>query len=223
MIDGTTIETSHFKRVTCRMPVKLLIGSVVEVKGIIINMSAGEMAIASRHPVKTDDEIIAYINGTDRFKGIVSRHMGNVFSVKMKLPKAKQFRIVEMLTTELARRDGIIGQNEIVRERRGALRRRCAGGQSACILSDGNSVKCSVLDVSLTGLSIEIDPVLKIGEIVRVGKINARVVRQTPTGYGLELLDVETSSIAQPDGTMRRAHKPDQSLRAKHNARELAA
>ena len=195
-----------FRRVPVRMPVKLLIENVIESKGVIISMSAGDMTIASRHPVKRGDEIVAYFNGRERLKGLVTRCMGSAFAVKMKLPRIKRRRIVEMLMNELAKNDGLINEDAFVSNRRVALRRKVDGRESICTLSNGDTVPCSVRDISLTGLGIDIQPVLKIGEIVRVGQISARVVRQTSNGYGLELIEVEARPERRSKRKARRAN-----------------
>ena len=179
------------------MPVRLLIENIVESKGVIIGMSMTEMTAASRHQVKKGDEVVAYINGRDRVTGTVSRTMGNVFAVKMELTKPKRERLVELLTAELAKRDGIVAEGDIVTEKRFALRRKVSDRESLCILPDNQKHKCSVIDISLTGLGIEIEPVLKIGQILQVGRMKAKVVSEITNGYGLELVKSEHAYLKE--------------------------
>ncbi|MCI5046736.1 MAG: PilZ domain-containing protein [Aquisalinus sp.] len=194
---GTPTHSNRYKRTPVKMPVRLLIENVVESKGVIIGMSVNELTAASRHQVKKGDEIVAYINGRDRVAGVVSRTMGNVFAIKMTLPKPKQERLIELLMVELAKRDGLISDSDVVTEKRFAIRRKVSDRESICVLPDKQEYKCSVIDISLTGLGIEIEPVLKIGQIVRVGRIKAKVVRKISNGYGLELVKSEHAYLRE--------------------------
>ncbi|MCI5043305.1 MAG: PilZ domain-containing protein [Aquisalinus sp.] len=194
---GTLTHSNRYKRTPVKMPVRLLIENVIESKGVIIGMSVNELTAASRHQVKKGDEIVAYINGRDRVTGVVSRTMGNVFAVKMKLPKPKQERLIELLMVELAKRDGLITDSDVVTEKRFAIRRKVSDRESVCILPDKQQYKCSVIDISLTGLGIEIEPVLKIGQIVQVGRMKAKVVRRISNGYGLELVKSEHAYLRE--------------------------
>ncbi len=198
-MQGKDTEQHLYRRVTARLPVKLFIENSIEAKGLIVNMSAGDMTIASRQNVRKGDVIIAYVNGRDRFQGVVSKTSGNGFALKLKLPKARQTRIVDILMQELATKDGIEVAKHNGAEKRGALRRKISGQTSFCERSDGEKIPCSVVDVSLTGLGIKIDAPLKIGEVVTIGKVCARVVREIPDGFGLRLLDVTHSDLELSD------------------------
>ena len=78
----------------------------------------------------------------------------------------------------------------------------------ACTLhdSDGGTHDCRVLDISLTGLFVATDAKLFEGEVVRVGRAAAEIVRTAPGGYGMRLVDVATRPVPNP-AAKRRAEK----------------
>jgi len=70
--------------------------------------------------------------------------------------------------------------------------------------SDGEMVKCEVLDLSLSGVSVKTDSRPPVGEFVLIGQMAGRVARHHDEGVGIEFV-----GSALPDKT-----KPEQ-LKAK--------
>ena len=75
----------------------------------------------------------------------------------------------------------------------------------ACALRDmdGGVHDCRVLDISLTGLFVSTEAKLSEGEIVRVGKAAAEVVRVAPGGYGMRLIKAGQRPVANPTAKQR--------------------
>lgn len=75
----------------------------------------------------------------------------------------------------------------------------------ACSLTDmdGKMHECRVLDISLTGIFVGTDARLTEGEIVKVGKAAAEVVRTAPGGYGMRLIKAGQRPVANPTAKCR--------------------
>ena len=58
-------------------------------------------------------------------------------------------------------------------------------------LEGGRTFECMILDVSLSGASIETKRKPDIGASIMIGKMRARVVRYHEHGIGVEFLDVQ--------------------------------
>lgn len=185
-------ERRRFKRVKTNCKVRFLVNRMEEVDGQACQLSAGAIHIASRQmQVRPGDHIIAYIQGVERFEGYAMAVRDKRFSMSVCLSPARRERLMETLTAELACADGLLDRMDPKLDRRNAKRRAAYNKTSTCTLPDGTSIICSVIDVSLSGLAIAIPPVLRLGEIVRVGRSLARVVRELEDGYGLEFVQAQ--------------------------------
>jgi hypothetical protein len=58
-------------------------------------------------------------------------------------------------------------------------------------LSEGITLTCRVLDVSISGASIATPARPVLGTEVMLGKLRARVVRHHPQGFGVQFLDIQ--------------------------------
>ena len=57
-------------------------------------------------------------------------------------------------------------------------------------MPDGRELPCRIIDLSLTGVSLEIAARPAIGEFVMIGRMRGRVARHHATGVAVEFLDV---------------------------------
>ena len=73
-------------------------------------------------------------------------------------------------------------------DRRWPNRRKKIGrGATQIVLSNGQVHPCRVLDLSLSGAALELEARPAVGERVRVGRTEGRVVRHTDEGIAVEL------------------------------------
>ena len=73
-------------------------------------------------------------------------------------------------------------------DRRWPNRRKKIGrGTTQIVLSNGEVHPCRVLDLSLSGAALELEARPAVGERVRVGRTEGRVVRHTDEGIAVEL------------------------------------
>jgi hypothetical protein len=57
--------------------------------------------------------------------------------------------------------------------------------QTVLTLESGESIACEILDISLTGASVKIDPKPALGVKVTVGRMVGKVVRRHEKGVGI--------------------------------------
>jgi len=154
---------------------------------IVVNVSAGGARLRTKTPPAFGKPVVLYINKLGRFEGIVIRSSENSFVINYEKKRDKSSRIA----------DDII---EVMHNGHRSLERRntprIKHDEPALIhFEDGRSDDCAILDISLTGASIEIAPRPPLGTRLILGRMTAKVVRRHDTGVGI----VFTGSIDRID------------------------
>ena len=144
---------------------------------LVVNISAGGALLKAIEPPAVGEKIVLYIDEIGRFEGTVIRASKHKFAVDYRSRRARSRRTADLLTQALNRSGRAI-------DRRAAPRIR-QDSPAHVILDNDTHVECSILDISLTGAAIEIDPRPALGSIITVGRMNARVVRRFETGVGV--------------------------------------
>ena len=137
---------------------------------------------------KEGEPVVFYLDSGMRFVATCKRVRDGVATLRLKLSPR--------------RREAASGAPGLHAKRAERVRR---SDDEACTLrgSDGAKHDCRVLDISLTGLFVATDARLMIGEEVRVGRAAAEVVRQTPQGYGMRLIEVGQRPVPNPAAKRR--------------------
>lgn len=144
---------------------------------LISNISAGGAFLRSKFPPPEGQTVVVYIDQLGRFEGHVIRSGKNCFAISYEKRRAKTAKIADNLT------------KVINHSRRGTDRRKSPRIQqdapAIVHLEDGRSQKCAILDISLTGASIEINPRPPLGAHLILGRMTAKVVRRHEKGVGV--------------------------------------
>lgn len=176
-------EQRLHRRVQIELGVRFLLASGAEHTGSVLDISAGGVLIAARATPKVGDRVIVYVDEIGRLEGNVVRATEGAFALVLTVPQVKRERIVETLTY-LLNRDTAHSEDH----------RRATRVPSAtvgrCSMPDGRELPCRIIDLSLTGVSLEILARPAIGESVMVGRMRGRVARHHATGIAVEFLDV---------------------------------
>lgn len=144
---------------------------------IVVNISAGGALLRAKHPPTEAEHVVLYIDDIGRFEGRVIRKGDNVFAVDYRNRKNKSKRTADALTVTLNSR----GQRL---DRRAAPRIK-HDGPALVTFENGGTQNCSILDISLTGASIEIEPRPPLGAVLTLGKMKAKVVRRHEKGVAV--------------------------------------
>ncbi len=209
--DETDSDRRKHRRVDLPLRARFLTETGDERTGVVLNISAGGAMIRAKFPPAFGQHVVLYIDQIGRVEGKVVRSGANCFAVNYPKRRPKQAKIADNLTSALNNR------------RRGADRRvqpRIRQDTTATVfLEDGRKIDCSILDISLTGASLEISPRPPLGMHLILGRMTAKVVRRHEKGVGIvftgaaermeevvekttsaDALDLSGPGLAQPFG-----------------------
>jgi hypothetical protein len=173
------------RRAPLKLGVRFLLANGTEHSGVVTDISLGGMAVQSEAEPDQGSIIIAYVEGFGRLEGMVSRLNAKGFAVRLTLSAIKREKLEERLSS-----------NKKVAPHEGRKHEREATGAATAtriIRSDGRSLPCRVIDLSLGGVSVETAEWPALGEQVVVGKMRGRVVRHHELGIAIEFTDIPPS------------------------------
>ena len=144
---------------------------------IVVNISAGGALVRAKFPPAFGKPVVLYIDKLGRFEGRVTRSGASMFAISYAHKRAKNARTADDLTEVMN-----MGRRSL--DRRGTPRVR-HNAPALVYFEDGRTEKCAILDISLTGASIEITPRPPLGARLILGRMTAKVVRRHETGVGV--------------------------------------
>jgi len=144
---------------------------------IVSNISAGGAMLRAKHPPAKGSKVVLYIDQLGRFEGTVIRSADKVFVITYTKRRAKAAKIADDLTQ-------VVNRGHRATDRRNSPRIQ-QDAPAVVHLEDGRSAQCAILDISLTGASIEISPRPPLGSHLVLGRMTAKVVRRHEKGIGI--------------------------------------
>lgn len=185
------------RRVDLPLKARYLTDKGVECSAEVLNMSVGGAMLRAKNPPAIGKNIVLYIDRIGRIESKVIRSGNNSFAVTYPKRREKQAKIADDMISALNNKP------------RGADRRinpRVKHDAPTVVrLEDGREIKCAILDISLTGASLEISPRPPLGTHLILGRMNAKVVRRHDTGVGI----VFTGSAERMDEVMENTTEPE--------------
>lgn len=164
-------------RVDLPIKARFLTQSGDERAGHVTNISASGAMVRAKFPPGVGQNVILYIDQIGRFEGKVVRSETDSFAVNYAKKRSRHAKTADALTSALHN------------QRHGAERRlnpRVHQDTPATVrLEDGREIPCSILDISLTGASLEISPRPPLGAHLILGRMTAKVVRRHENGIGV--------------------------------------
>lgn len=198
LISADIIERRRHARVDMPLKARFLGGDGEERPCLVTNVSAGGALLRATAPPREGETVVLYIDEVGRFEGKVIRSAGNEFAVDYRSRRSKNRRTADTLT--------VMMHNRAVGNDRRTAPRIKTEARAVVRLENGEMQPCSILDISLTGASIEIDPRPPLGAVITLGKMTAKVVRRHEKGVGVvfsgparKMEDVLNQSAAGPD------------------------
>ena len=170
-------ERRRHARIDMPLKARFLRADGVEQPCLVINVSAGGALLRAKEPPAQNEPIVIYIDELGRFEARVVRAGRHSFAVDYRGRRAKSSRTADSLTHML--------NNEGRRDDRREAPRIRQDARATVRLDTGEILPCSILDISLTGASIEIDPQPPLGAHLTLGKMSAKVVRRHDRGVGV--------------------------------------
>ena len=150
------------------------------------DISEGSAAVLAPADLDVGERIIAYFDHIGGLEGVVASTFEGGFSIELQITQHKR----EKLASQLAWLSNSRGQGQTFPGRR--HERFAVDNETATLrLAEGISTQVRVLDVSISGASVETEARPAIGSEVVLGKLRAKVVRHHVEGLGLEFIDIQ--------------------------------
>lgn len=151
----------------------------------IVNVSAGGVALRAPISGEIGERIVIYIDTLGRIEGEIVRSYPEGFALNLNASAYKREKIANQLTwlvnkdqlsrIEDRRHDRIIPKKTLTK----------------LTLADGTSCECKILDVSLGGAAVMVEPKPDVGQLVTLGLTPGRVLRHTEHGISIEFLEIQ--------------------------------
>lgn len=176
-LEASDADRRRHNRVDLKLKARFLRVDGSEEPCLVVNISAGGALLKAMNPPLPGESIIIYIDNVGRFDASVIRAGRYSFAVDYRGRRAKTARTADSLTFALNNSNLNLDRREHPRIRQEAPAR--------ITLETGEVVACAILDISLTGASVAIDPRPPLGAYLTVGRMPARVVRRHEHGVGV--------------------------------------
>ena len=175
-------ERRRFKRIRVDLPGRLFVPAEErEARCTVIDLSPGGAAIDCEIAPTQDAQVVLYVDGFGRFEGTMVRPQRGGFGVRFNCSPLKRQRIAEQLMLFLNK--ALVDPSVLRRHERAPTK-----GFTRFTRADGQLIRCEVLDLSTSGVSVKTDIRPPIGEYVLIGQMAGRVARHHESGIGIEFV-----------------------------------
>ena len=150
------------------------------------NVSPGSLAVMTPVVGRVGERVIAYVDHIGRIEGKIVRTFNGGFAMSINATARKKDKLAAKLTW-------LANRHELnLPEDRRHDRVTPKTPTTTVTLPDGREYQARIVDVSLTGLALNVDVKPPIGSPLVVGKIRARVVRHFEEGIAVEFVTQQT-------------------------------
>jgi len=176
---GLVHDQRTHRRLVVALKVRFMTQDRKEFEAQVIDISAGGARVHSRVVPVVGDKVVLQIDNIGRIIGRVMRHEDGGFGVRFEGLGGRRERLVERMIWQ-ANRDALgLSNDDRHSAELGMQRARVYVGDSAVM-------PCTVLDLSLRGVSLAMNSRPEIGAEVRVGRLHGEVVRHHALGIDVE-------------------------------------
>jgi hypothetical protein len=180
-------ERRRFRRVRVDLPGRLFLpGDSREESCKVIDLSPGGASVDCEFHPEAYSQVILYVEGFGRFEGTVVRRDGSGFGVRFSGTQLKREKTAEQLT--LFMNKALVDGSVMRRHDRTQSK-----GITQFVRADGSVVKCEVLDLSPSGVSLKTPLRPQVGEFILVGTLAGRIARHHENGIGIEFVGLGRS------------------------------
>ncbi|MBY0421180.1 MAG: PilZ domain-containing protein [Parvularculaceae bacterium] len=171
-------EQRRFRRISLDLPARVVVNSIDEKLGRLVNISPGSLAVRVEGKVSVGDAAVVYISGLDVIEGRVARVLPDGFALSFLLSKKRRQILIEQLMLR-ANPGSMAG----LADKRAAPRHTGGDQRMVCRLSDGGSLFVKVLEWSVNGVSVDSPRKPPVGAGILIGRLRATVLRHTHRGF----------------------------------------
>ena len=149
------------------------------------NVSPGGIAVRASISGEAGERIILYLDTLGRLEGELVRASKGEFALRINASSYKREKIANQLTW-------LVNKNRLnLIEDRRHNRFVPKKIKARLSMSDGSTLECKILDISLSGAAIAVAHKADIGQVVTLGLTPGRVVRHSEQGICIEFLDIQ--------------------------------
>jgi len=183
VLEKARAERRRFRRVRVDLPGRLFVPSDGrEAACLVVDLSPGGASIESELLPDANAHVVLYIDGFGRFEGAAVRRDGRPgFGMRFSGTALKREKTAEQLTLFMNK---ALVDETVVR----GNDRTPTKGVAQFTRADGNIIKCEVLDLSPSGVSLKTAIKPQIGEYVLIGQLAGRVARHHPDGVAVQFV-----------------------------------
>jgi len=151
----------------------------------IVDISAGGIAIQAEITGEVGERIIIYTVSVGRVEGEIARIFEGGFALKLSASAYKREKIVNQLTW-LINKDKLDGLDK--RQYNRFIPNKL---KAMLTLADGTVQECQILDMSLGGAAVIVEPMPEVGEAITLGLIQGRVIHHTDLAINIQFLEIQ--------------------------------
>jgi len=203
VIERASKERRRFRRVAINVTGRLYVPATEEEAMCTVqDISPGDVALRCDLKEEPTGRAVIYLDNLGRFEGPIIRSANGGFVMTFSCSLQKREKLADQLTLEVNRH--LLGDSDLRRYDRVEA---VSGSYTHFTRSTGEQVRCEVLDLSLTGVSVRTEHRPPVGEHILIGHRAGRVARHHANGMGIEFLGLsfmpgsETDTPQTPDLT----------------------
>ena len=159
----------------------LCAGKGEAVRCTLIDISPGGAAVSCRQNLASGDTVVLFVDELGKFDGAVAECTDERVSIRFDQSERARKRAMEKIALF---RHGHLREVPAVK----AVPYAYDPVMSRFSWSDGRTVACEILDISLTEASLRTDTRPRLNDIIHIGLSAARVVRHHADGIGIEFI-----------------------------------
>jgi len=177
-------ERRRFRRVKVAATGRLFIPATQEETICTVqDISPGDAALLCDLKEEPKGRAVIYLDHLGRFEGPIVRGRNGGFVMTFSCSLQKREKLADQLTLEMNRH--LLSETDLRRYDRVEA---ASGSFTHFTRSTGEQIRCEVIDLSLTGVSVRTDMKPPVGEHILVGHRAGRVARLHTDGIGIEFL-----------------------------------
>lgn len=195
---ATAEERRRHKRVRLDLAGRFMRADQSEHDCQLVDISLGGARIRTDAPVDPGEKILVNFPDLGTLGGPIFRLLDDGFVVTLDATPRRREKLANQLTW-------LINRHRFPEDQRrnGHLRVKLANESREIHLPDGQTFQAQVLDISVTGISLQTEQRPQIDTVVTIGRHNARVVRHHETGFAAQFVEVQSPQALRPTGTDR--------------------
>lgn len=186
-------ERRRFRRVHLSVAGRLFVPATQEETVCTIeDISPGDASVLCQLQQEPFGRAVIYLETMGRFEGPIIRRTKTGFVMAFSCSLQKRERLADQLTVELNRH--LLSESDL---RRYDRTEAASGSYTHFTRSNAEQVKCEVLDLSLTGVSVRCDVRPPVGEHILIGHRAGRIARHHSEGVGIEMFGLGSGANAE--------------------------